>query len=145
MNTVGRRFKPESYENYFEDQLIKDLVDNSMNWEIGNQFIVISRNIVTNIYYLFPILLDSKNFLDHSMIKASMLTNQYVKSMKKWNTDFCDSLICNILEIQHTYLILNIYLHTCLFTYLYLFHNSYIHFGNEKKQKQPRYECGIIW
>jgi len=76
MNTVGRRFKPESYENYFEDQLIKDLVDNSMNWEI-----------------------DSKNFLDHSMIKASMLTNQYVKSMKKWNTDFCDSLICNILEI----------------------------------------------
>ena len=99
MNTVGRRFKPESYENYFEDQLIKDLVDNSMNWEIGKLILIIKVVATILQYSPFPILIDSKNFLDHSMIKASMLTNQYVKSMKKWNTDFCDSLICNILEI----------------------------------------------
>ena len=77
MNTVGRRLQINEFDNYLEDQLIKDLVDNSKNYEIK--------------YY--------KNSYDKSIKMASILTKQYVNTVRKWDSNFCNSLICKIFEI----------------------------------------------
>ena len=66
MNTVGRRLKTNEFDNYLEDQLIIDLVDNSKNYEIK--------------YY--------KNSYDKSIKMASILTKQYVNTVKKWDSNF---------------------------------------------------------
>merc|ERR1712018_539762 len=75
-NTNGRRLNFQSTDNYLEDQLIKDLIDESKQYQ--------------NLHF--------KNSFDKSIKMASMMTQKYVRTVKKWDDNFCNSVMCKLIE-----------------------------------------------
>ena len=39
-----------------------------------------------------------KNSFDKSIKMASMMTQKYVRTVKKWDNNFCNSIMCKLIE-----------------------------------------------
>ena len=79
MNTVGRRLRKSvrQFENYIEDQFIKELVDESKFYSV----------------------VQPKNKWDKSIKVAARLTQKYVEKLRDLDRAFCTNhaFICDVL------------------------------------------------